>query len=260
MGKGISMPLFLMILLALSGAALGEEGGKVTANLANGKNIFTNGKDSVPACMSCHGENAMGMDAMGSPRLAGVGYAYIVKQLTDFAADKRTDTTMGVMNGFAKALTEQDIRDLAAYENTIEANAPPELSDLKGLKDGGTTVGEQYLGKSIVLYGKTYVEDGITHNVSACQSCHGYNGRGSDPIYPKIGQQKYNYLINQLKKWRDASRTNDPLGQMRAIAKHLTDDDINNVAAYLSQAPATTMGNTFLPDNQTTLENVLIKK
>jgi cytochrome c553 len=257
----ISLSLAMVALLAISGAVFAEGTGKATASISNGKNIFTNGKEGVPACMSCHGENAMGLDAMGTPRLASVGYAYIVKQLTDFATDKRTDTTMSVMNGFAKALTEQDIRDLAAYENTLEkAGAAPDLSDLKALKAAGTVVGEPYLGKSLVLYGKTVVQNGVTHNVSACSSCHGYDGRGSDPIYPKIGQQKYVYLINQLKKWHEESRTNDPMGQMRAIAKNLTEDDINNAAAYLSQAPANTMGNSFVPDNQTTLENVVITK
>ena len=256
----ISMPLFfamIALLASTTATVFAEEAGKVTANATNGQNIFTNGKDGVPACMSCHGENAMGMDAMGTPRLANLGYAYVVKQLTDFAADRRTDTTLGVMNGFAKILTDQDKRDVAAYVNTL--SKPSEHSDLTALKAGGTAVGEPYLGRSIVLYGKSFVQDGIKQNVSACQSCHGYNGRGSDPIYPMIGQQKYVYLINQLKKWHDGSRANDLIGQMRAIAKNLTDEDINNVAAYLSQAPQTTIGNSFLPDNQTTLKNVVAK-
>ena len=77
-------------MLAFSGASFAEEGA-VTANVTNGKNIFENGKgDSVPACATCHGDKAMGNDAMGSPRLANVGYVYIVKQLTNFAEDKRT--------------------------------------------------------------------------------------------------------------------------------------------------------------------------
>jgi len=253
----IPLTLAMVAVMAAGTVAHAQEAGKVTASVANGQNIFTNGKDGVPACMSCHGDNAMGMDAMGTPRLANVGYAYVVKQLTDFAADRRTDTTLGVMNGFAKILSEQDKRDVASYVNTL--NNPSEHSDLASLKSGGTAVGEAYLGKGLVLYGKSIVENGVTQNISACQSCHGYNGRGNDPIYPMIGQQKYVYLTNQLKKWRDGSRANDPMGQMRAIAKNLTDDDINNVAAYLSQAPQSTAGNSFLPDNQTTLKNVVTK-
>jgi cytochrome c553 len=230
--------------------SLNASAGSITANPANGEKIFHEGKGDVPACESCHGEKGMGMDAMQTPRLANIGYAYMVKQLTNFANDERTDLTLGVMNTNAKGLTEQDRRDVAAYVNTL--NNPPDHSDLKALKEEGTPVGQIYLGQIIVKYG-------IKDKVSACQSCHGYNGRGNDPIYPMIGQQKYVYLVNQLTRWRDESRANDLMGQMRAIAKNLTDDDIHNVAAFLSQAPVSTPGNSFVPNNQPTLKNVLGK-
>ena len=85
-------------------------------------------------------------------------------------------------------------------------------------------------------------------NVPACQSCHQYNGRGAEPIYPQIGRQKYVYLTNQLKHWRDGSRANDPLAQMQKVAQKLSDEDIANVASYLITAPFTTPGNSFTPE------------
>ena len=242
-------------MLAFSGASFAEAGA-VTVNLTNGKNIFENGKPDagVPACNVCHGEKAMGNDGMTSPRLANIGYVYIVKQLTNFAEDKRTDTVMNQMNGIAKALSEQDRRDLAAYENSFPRNS--ELSDLNALKADGKKVGDIYKGQIIVRYGRVTGED--KDKVSACISCHGFNGRGADPVYPKIGQQKYNYLVNQLTHWREASRTNDPMGQMRAVAKNLSDDDIVNVAAFLSQAPDSTSGDGMEVGNQTVLKNLKV--
>ncbi|MGA9665585.1 MAG: c-type cytochrome [Gallionella sp.] len=239
-------------MLAFSSAGFADEGA-VTANITNGKNIFENGKPDagVPACSTCHGDKAMGNDAMGSPRLANIGYVYIVKQLTNFAEDKRKDLTMDQMNGIAKGLSVQDRRDLAAYENSFPRN--PELSDLKDLKANGTVVGEAYKGQILVRYG-------VEGKVSACQSCHGFNGRGSDPVYPKIGQQKYVYLVNQLTHWRDGSRANDPLQQMEKIAHNLTDDDIHNAAAFLSQASDSTLGDGYEIDNQTVMQNVKIVK
>jgi len=233
-------------MLTFSGATFAES---IKVNVANGKNIFENGKpdDGVAACSTCHGETAMGNDAMGTPRLSHLGYVYVVKQLTDFADDKRTPEGLGaVMNGFAKSLSAQERRDVSAYVNTIARTSEP--SDLAALKDDGQAVGEAYKGKIIVQYGK--------NNVSACVSCHGYNGRGADPIYPKIGEQKYVYLVNQLTNWRNSSRANDEMGQMRAIAKHLTDEDINNAAAYLSQAPESTPGNGMEVGNQTVLNRI----
>ncbi|MHB1238052.1 MAG: c-type cytochrome [Gallionella sp.] len=239
-------------MLAFSGASFAEESA-VSANVTNGKNIYENGKPDagVPACATCHGDKAMGMDAMGTPRLANIGYVYIVKQLTNFAEDKRKDLTMDQMNGIAKGLTVQDRRDLAAYENSFPRDS--ELSDLNALKADGTVVGEAYKGQILVKYGRE-------GKAGACQSCHGSNGRGADPVYPKIGQQKYVYLVNQLTHWRDGSRANDPMGQMQAIARTLSDDDIHNAAAYLSQAPARTEGDTYELDNKTVLKNVTIVK
>jgi cytochrome c553 len=239
-------------MLAFSSASFAEEGA-VTANVTNGKNIFENGKPDagVPACSTCHGDKAMGNDAMGAPRLANIGYVYIVKQLTNFAEDTRKDLTMDQMNGIAKGLSVQDRRDLAAYENSFPHD--PELSDLKDLKANGTVVGEAYKGQILVRYG-------VEGKVSACQSCHGFNGRGADPVYPKIGQQKYVYLVNQLTHWRDGSRANDPLQQMEKIAHNLTDDDIHNAAAFLSQAADSTEGNGYEIDNKTVLQNVKIVK
>jgi cytochrome c553 len=234
--------------VTLSGASYADAG-KVTANVAAGKQIFENGKEGISPCQSCHGPKGLGIDAMQTPRLANVGYAYIVKQLTNFADDARTDMTLGVMNLFAKQLTPEEKRNVAAYLNTLDMESEP--SDLAALKAQGTEVGESYKGEILVRYG-------VLGKAPACQSCHGFNGRGADPVYPAIGQQKYVYLVNQLKHWRDGSRANDPLGQMRAVAKGLTDEDIYNAAAFLSGAPKSTLGNGFLPNNQSVLENINI--
>ncbi len=229
------------VAVLFSCSALAMEGpGFPGANIANGMKIFNEGKgDTVPACMTCHGAGGWGLDAMGAPRLAGIGFPYVVKQLSDLAAGRRTPAGAGaVMVVFAGALTEQERRDVAGYVNTLAG--APELSDLKELKEGGTTIGERYLGESIVKYG-------VIGKVSACSSCHGYNGRGVSPIFPTIGEQKYTYLVNQLNSWRDESRANDAYAMMRKMAHNLTDADIANLATFLATAPPTTAGNSVVP-------------
>ncbi len=215
---------------------------KLVGNPESGKKIFNEGKGEAPPCMSCHGEKGLGDDNMGTPRLAGQGFVYLRKQLYEFATDRRTDTTMGVMNGIAKALSEQDKHDIAAYESSIHGGALAAASNLDEIKTAGAVpVGEKHLGKGIVMHG--IPEQGVT----ACVSCHQYNGRGAWPVYPTIGGQRYVYLVNQLKKWRDGSRANDTLAQMRAVAGKLTDADIYNVSAYLTSAPPISGGNSREP-------------
>ncbi len=221
-------------LFSVQALASGDNG-----NAANGKTIFEQGKGAVPACNSCHGAEGLGDDSMGTPRLAGQGYVFIVKQLSDFANDKRMDTTMFTMNTNAKGLSEEDRRDVAAYVSSLDS--PDTASDMKQVKELGNTVGVRYLGKALAQYGAP------ERDVPACHSCHGFNTRGAAPIYPRLANQRYVYLVNQLKKWRDGSRANDLMGQMRKVAKNLSDDDIYNVAAFLTSAPLTTVGNGRLP-------------
>ncbi len=231
-------------------------------NASAGGAIFKEGKSDkgVPACSTCHGDNGEGKDDMGAPRLAGQGAPYIAKQLRDFAADKRTPGGAGVvMPGFAKGLSEEDIVNVAAYVRSLKGAALSDLqADLKKLP-AGTKMGETYKGQEIVKFGRVAGKDaaGVEKKaVSACQSCHGYNGRGVAPGYPMIGQQRFVYLVNQLKNWRAneedvkggaVARTNDALAQMRAVAKNLDDDDIANVATFLAGAPETTQGNHRVP-------------
>ena len=213
--------------------------GGSNGNIENGKNIFMNGKGDVPACTSCHGQDGMGEDSMGTPRLAGQGLVFLIKQLEDFATDKRMDTTMFIMNTNAKGLSAEDRRDVSAYANSLSNELVS--SDMAAVKELGNPVGMRHLGKGIVMYGAT------DRGIPSCYSCHGFNGRGAAPIYPMIGGQKYVYLVSQLKKWRDGTRTNDPMGQMRAVAKNMTDEDIHNAATFLTSAPRTTVGNARVP-------------
>jgi cytochrome c553 len=234
----------LALLCGVFGVLVAGAGYAAEGNAENGKTIFTNGKGAAAACMTCHGDKAQGNDDMTAPRLAGQPTAYIVKQLTDFADDKRTPAGVGaVMPAFAKELNDQDRRDIAAFVNSQPFDLKADGSDLKALKSGGQTVGEAYKGQTIVKFG-------VKDKLPACQSCHGYNGRGAAPMFPKIGQQRFVYLVNQLHNWRDGSRTNDPMGMMRAVAKGMTDEDIINAATFLTAAPETTQGNHRVPPQE----------
>lgn len=64
-----------------------------------------------------------------------------------------------------------------------------------------------------------------------CAGCHGANGVSNNPLWPNLAGQKDAYLVKQLKAFRDGTRS-DPM--MSPMAKPLSDDDINNLAAYFS--------------------------
>lgn len=66
---------------------------------------------------------------------------------------------------------------------------------------------------------------------ATCAACHGQNGISVLPIYPNLAGQKMEYLVAQLKAFRDGTRVN-PI--MNPMAKGLSDIDIANLALYLS--------------------------
>lgn len=62
-----------------------------------------------------------------------------------------------------------------------------------------------------------------------CAACHGNNGISMIPMYPNLAGQKEQYLVLQLKAFRDGERKNMVMAPMTA---GLSDTDIANLSAY----------------------------
>lgn len=74
-----------------------------------------------------------------------------------------------------------------------------------------------------------------------CLGCHGIEGyRNAYPSYrvPKLGGQKAGYLVIALKGYRDGTR---PHPTMQAQATSLSDQEIEDVAAYLASIAGDTV-------------------
>lgn len=71
----------------------------------------------------------------------------------------------------------------------------------------------------------------------ACASCHGADFQSpTAPIYPRLAGQHYDYLVQALKGYKNPK--NQMMGRTNALmngfASQLSNDDIEDVAAYLS--------------------------
>jgi cytochrome c553 len=69
------------------------------------------GKDKSAACAGCHGEDGNSADP-NYPRLAGQYEGYLTKVLKDYSKGVRKNA---VMNAMAGALSEGDMKDIAAF-------------------------------------------------------------------------------------------------------------------------------------------------
>ena len=66
----------------------------------------------------------------------------------------------------------------------------------------------------------------------ACGSCHGLQGISNNDQWPNLAGQKREYLLLQLKAFKEGSRKNV---LMTPMAASLSDSDMEDLAAYFSQ-------------------------
>jgi cytochrome c553 len=200
-------------LMSLSVAWANEEKAPAAADPAKGSTLYSNGDPSrgILACVACHGA-AGNSTITQNPKLAGQHEAYIQKQLHNF---KGPDRNNAVMTGIAKALGEDDVRNIAAF---LEQQKPAPGSARN---------------KNTVDLGKKIYRAGIAEkHVPACAGCHGPNGAGIPAQYARIAGQHQDYTIAQLTNFRTGTRANS--AQMTAVGKRMSDEEMQAVADYIA--------------------------
>ncbi|HZX30015.1 MAG TPA: c-type cytochrome [Rhodocyclaceae bacterium] len=183
----------------------------VTARMMQPADSLSIGRGATLAlqCTMCHG--ARGMSQADSPNLAGQYDEAIYKQLRDFKAGHRKSAVMAPL---AQHLSDQDMRDLAAYYAYLPRETPPEEAT-------------PAQAPAIVRHGAPM------RNIPACESCHG--GIDHKTASPRLDGEPETYLHAQLSAFANGSRGNDIHQQMRNIARHLTTEEMGAVARYYSR-------------------------
>ena len=74
----------------------------------------------------------------------------------------------------------------------------------------------------------------VTRRLAACASCHGRQAEGIGAANPPLAQQPASFLASQLWAWKRGERQNDPQHVMLYISQALTDREISEVSAYVS--------------------------
>jgi cytochrome c553 len=157
-------------------------------------------------CYGCHGvENYKNAYPDYSvPKLRHQHAAYIIAALNEYKSGQRPHPTMHAQ---AASLSDQDIKDIAAYLQGSEATKP-----------------------------STVDKGAVPKQAAACAACHGENGTGVaaplDPKPPVLAGQHYDYLEQALTAYQNGRRQNVV---MNGMAKLLTsEEDIRIVATYFS--------------------------
>jgi cytochrome c553 len=161
-------------------------------------------------CTMCHG--ARGMSEANTPNLAGQNAEAVYKQLRDLQSGHRRSE---IMAPHTRNLSDQDMRDLAAYYAYLPRTTPP------------PTLLEQLRAPRLVQVGAPM------RNIAPCASCHGGSDRKT--ASPTLDGEPELYIRTQMKAFANGTRRNDISGQMRNIARQMTSEEIQLVAEYYSR-------------------------
>ncbi|HSV17984.1 MAG TPA: c-type cytochrome [Casimicrobiaceae bacterium] len=162
-------------------------------------------KDKVAVCAACHGETGNN-DNPQYPVLAGQSARYIYTELQDFKAGRRHDPNMDPV---AQALSREDMLALADYFSKQKQAPSPFKADPQK-----------------VARGKAKADEVL------CTMCHLGGFVGQNEI-PRVAGQHYEYIKKQLSDFKARRRTNDA-GNMTSVASTLSDQDIEDLAQYVT--------------------------
>jgi len=163
------------------------------------------GRKKAEPCTACHGPGGNSV-APQFPILAGQTARYLYLQLRDFKEGRRKEPTM---DPFVANLSCEDMLDLSAYFAA------------QRLKPGAFKVDDKRAAR-----GKAKADETL------CTMCHLGGFMGQNEI-PRVAGQHYEYVVKQMKDFKNYRRTNDA-GNMTAVAKTLSDQDIEDLGHYLT--------------------------
>ena len=163
------------------------------------------GRKKAETCAACHGPG--GNSAVPQfPILAGQTARYLYLQIKDFKEGRRKEPTM---DPFVAPLSREDMLDLSAYFAA------------QRLKPGNFKVDDKRAAR-----GKAKADETL------CTMCHLGGFMGQNEI-PRVAGQHYEYIVKQMKDFKNYRRTNDA-GNMASVSKTLSDQDIEDLGHYVT--------------------------
>ena len=227
----------------------------------------------IAACGNCHLPNGKGRPTNAS--VSGLSEGYFFQTMMDFrnglrkTSDARKTNTNRMML-FAKAMTDDEIREIAKYFGSIpwtpwtrvvETDMVPKTHIVGGMyiANEGATAGKEPIGQRIIEVPENaeladvyrdprsgyiaYVPPGSLKKGEGlakalqCAVCHGPTLDGIGPV-PSIAGRLASYTMRQLFDMQQGNRKGTWTDLMKPVVAKLSTEDLMNLAAYTaSMAP-----------------------
>lgn len=167
--------------------------------------LMKDGEARASFCAYCHGKDGNSVMPL-VPNLAGQNPFYLLDQIEKFADGKRQDY---IMTPLTKQFSMDDKVTLALYYANMISRARQADAAL-------ARKGEQRFRQQ-------------------CVACHGHDAHGGEH-YARLAGQRVEYVRHRLYRFQQQTEGH-AAPVMTAVAKTLTDADIEALAAYLSTLP-----------------------
>ncbi|HER35534.1 MAG: c-type cytochrome [Halothiobacillaceae bacterium] len=210
------------------------------------------GKEKYATCAACHGADGMGQGG-AFPKLTGLTEDEAAKRLTAYReGDKEYLKSVGLGDRYgtmapnAAGLSDDDVANLAAYiAEEFGGDAGGESASAEqgdGANQGEADATSQAIAQADIKRGSALY--------SSCAICHGEQAEGGHLFNaPALKGLPASQVASLLKVYRKGTEMGPNSYAMIPQATHLTDADINNLAAYVAiigtdqKVPANVEGN-----------------
>ena len=187
-------PFLFLVLIPVSAIAASLEGDSA------------NGKTKAYTCTGCHGIPGYNniYPTYKVPKIGGQNAPYLVAALNAYKLGERMHPTMRLQ---AESMSDQDIEDISAWLSSIET---VRVETTQAIAPSSSNAAGR-------------------EKSQLCEVCHGADGMGAEPAYPKLAGQYASYLQRTLQDYRDGQRK---AVSMAAFAVNLNDQDIEDLSLW----------------------------
>ncbi|MGY3622520.1 c-type cytochrome [Bradyrhizobium sp. USDA 10063] len=177
---------------------------------------FGSGTKAISVCVRCHGNESQPPSSRLVPVLSGQSAVYLEAALRQYANGWRVS---GIMQPVTAELGDGAVAKLAEYYAGLAASR---------VAPHARPAPEQ------IARGKSIATAGIpSEGIPPCLACH----TGAAASFPRLVGQHAPYITEQLRLWQRGLRNRTAHGAiMAAIARRLSEQQIEDVAAFLESA------------------------